>query len=225
MRSRKSATGTRENETAIKKGIAIETGTATAATGKRTETEIMTETATGTATETEIGIETETETVNVNATATAIVTVTVIANVIATRTETVVLGTTVDTKMAARATTDVTANGTGKVTRHETAVTEIEIDTRHGEQVLDGRRRDDALGRRRKIVAAMTNHEKNGSQQKPRSEARKCVRRSEQDSVNLFLTLTRIAESKVRHGGSSQGPKSSRRNARGGRDMIVYQAL
>ena len=174
MRSRKSATGTRENESAIRKGIAIETGTAIAATGKRTETVITTETATGTAT----GIEIVTETVNENATATAIVTVTVIANVIATKTETVVPGTTVGTKMAARAITDVTANGTGIVTRHETAVTEIEIDTRHGDQVLDGRRGNDALGRKRKIVAAMMKHGKNGSQQKLRSEARKYVQLS-----------------------------------------------
>jgi hypothetical protein len=167
-RPRKSATGTRENETEIKikikKGIAIGTGTETE-TGKRTETEIMT-TATGTGTE--IGI----ETVNVNAT--VIVTVTATATAIARRTETVGLGTTAGTKMVVqRATTDVTANG--KVTRHETVVTEIEIDTRHGYQVLDGMTGNDAPGRRRKIVvAAMTSHGTSG-RQKMRSEARKCV--------------------------------------------------
>lgn len=170
VRSRKSATGTRVNETVIRKGIAIETGTVTA-TGKRKETEIMTENATGTVIGTEIG----TGTANENANATAIVTVTVIGNVIATRTETVVPGTTAGTKMVDRATMDVTANGTGKATRHETVVTEIEIDTRHGDQILDGMRRNDAQGRRKIVEAAMTNLERSGNQ-KTRSEARKCVR-------------------------------------------------
>ena len=173
VKSRKSATGTCENETEIRKGNAIVTVTATATAiekGKKTETVIMTETATGTA----IGTETATETANENANATVIVTVTVIAKGIATRTETAVLGTTVGTKMAARATTDVTANGTGKVTHHETVVTETEIDTRHGYQALDGRIGNDASGRRRKIVAVMTNHETSGSQ-KMRSELRKCA--------------------------------------------------
>src|SRR6266702_62044 len=163
-RSRKSATGTRENENEneIRKGIAIETGTGTG-TETRTETRKRTET----------GI------------------VTVIATVIATRTETAVPGTTAGMKIVAqRATTDVSANGTGKVTRHETVVTEIEIDTRDGDQVLEGKTGKDVPGRRRKIVAAMTNHERRG-RQKLRSEARKCVKFYEQESVNLFLILTR----------------------------------
>src|SRR6266702_1429485 len=179
-RSRKSATGTRENENEneIRKGIAIETGTGTGTetrteTRKRTETGIMTENAT----ETVIVI--------------VIVTVTVIATVIATRTETAVPGTTAGMKIVAqRATTDVSANGTGKVTRHETVVTEIEIDTRDGDQVLEGKTGKDVPGRRRKSVAAMTNHERRG-RQKLRSEARKCVKFYEQESVNLFLILTR----------------------------------
>ena len=205
MKSRKSATGTCENETEIRKGNAIVIVTATATEkGKRTETVITTETATGSA----IGTETATETANVNENATVIVIVTVtgIANEIATRTETVVLGTTAGTKMAARATTDVTANGTGKVTRHETVVTVTEIDTRHGYQVLDGRIGNDALGRRRKIVAVTTNHETSGSQ-KMRSASRKCA---------TFLCEIRPTysdthpESEVRHGDSFQGPQSTR---------------
>ena len=166
-RSRKNATETRENETEIRKRIAIAIGTATETateTGKRTETGIM-NTGTGTATETE---ETGIETANANATVIVIVIVTVTASatVIATRTETVVPGTTAGTKRVAhRATMYVTANGTGKVTRHGTVVTEIEIDTRLGDQVLDGRTGNDVLvlERRRKIVVtAMTNHEKSG---------------------------------------------------------------
>jgi hypothetical protein len=144
-RSRKSATGTRVNETVIRKGIVIVTVTATA-TGKRKETEIMTE--------------------NENENATAIVTVTVIGNVIATRTETVVPGTTAGTKMVDRATMVVTANGTGKATRHETVVTEIEIDTRYGDQILDGMRRNDAQGRRKIVEAAMTNLERSGARKR-----------------------------------------------------------
>jgi hypothetical protein len=204
------------NETVIRKGIVIVTATGT---GKRKETEIMTENATGTATGTEIG----TGTANENENATAIVTVTVIGNVIATRTETVVPGTTAGTKMVDRATMVVTANGTGKATRHETVVTEIEIDTRYGDQILDGMRRNDAQGRRKIVVAVMTNLERSGSQ-KTRSEARKCVRISKSENL-LIYSNTHNVESKVRHGGSFEGPQSSRRNARGGRDIIVYQAL
>src|SRR6266702_4157870 len=121
----------------------------------------------------------------------AIETVTGTATVIATRTETAVPGTTAGMKIVAqRATTDVSANGTGKVTRHETVVTEIEIDTRDGDQVLEGKTGKDVPGRRRKSVAAMTNHERRG-RQKLRSEARKCVKFYERESVNLFLILTR----------------------------------
>ncbi len=164
VRSNKSATGNRENETEIRKRIAIETATGTATeTGKRTETEIMTAIVNATVTETVIGIETANETVNV------------IATVIVTGTGNVFRGTTGAMTCAAHhATTDVSANGNGKVTRHETAVTAIETDTGHGDQVPDETTRNDVPGGRTKIVVVMTNHETNG-RQKMRSGARKYV--------------------------------------------------
>ena len=166
VRSNKSATGNRENETEIRKRIAIETATGTATeTGKRTETEIMTAIVNATVTETVIGIETANETANVN----------VIATVIVTGTGNVFRGTTGAMTCAAHhATTDVSANGNGKVTRHETAVTAIETDTGHGDQVPDETTRNDVPGGRTKIVVVMTNHETNG-RQKMRSGARKYV--------------------------------------------------
>jgi len=168
----------KETRKGIKTGIATVT-----VTGSGNARETGTETMIAIATATEKEKETETEIGSERETATAIVK----------RTETVVPGITVDmttTHGGHRVTTVVIANVIGIVIHREIAETESVIDTRHEDQVRDGKIENGAAGGTKRKEVAMTSRARN-ERPRPMSEVRRyTVYRSL--SQCLFLTLTLI---------------------------------
>ena len=157
------ATGIYVTETKRRRGIEIGSATVIATTataiekGTGTGTEIMTVTVTGIAT------------VDVNGTENV--------NGIVRRRETVVLGTTgtMTTRDGHRVSTDAIVNGTGRMTRCGTVVTETENGMQHEDQVRGKRTGSgvqEEMGRKtEKVTMSLERSER----QRAMSEARKCV--------------------------------------------------
>jgi hypothetical protein len=157
-----SATGIHVIETERKRGRGRESATMTTATatanGKGKGTEIMTVTVTGIATAAVNGTE--------NVTAAAV-----------RRKETVVPGTTgmMTTRDGHRVSTDAIVNGTGRMTRRGTVVTETEIGMLHEDQVRNERTGSGVQERTERKTEKATMNLERSERQRAMSEVRKCV--------------------------------------------------
>jgi hypothetical protein len=178
VRQTESATGTLVTETEIRTG--------TGGTGTATVTVTVT---TATANEKGTGTGTEIMTVTVTGIATAAVNGTENVTGIVRRRETAGPGTTgMTTNDGHRVTTDVNVNGTGRVTRRGTVVSETGIGMAHEEQVLEGRTGNGVQeGTERKTEEATMSPERN-ERERTRSEVRKCDAFQLSKPVSLFLT-------------------------------------